>query len=88
MLTTHGITKRFGSVTVLHDVSFELAAGEVQGLLRANGAGKSTLSKLIAGHLQPNAGSIVLDGQVRLFRTPRAALSWLGDGDAGNKSGA
>lgn len=74
MLTTHGITKRFGSVTVLHDVSFELAAGEVHALFGANGAGKSTLSKLIAGHLQPNAGSIVLDGQVRSFRTPRAAL--------------
>ena len=74
MLKTLGITKRFGSVTVLHDVSFELAAGEVHALFGANGAGKSTLSKLIAGHLQPNAGTIVLDGQVCTFRTPRAAL--------------
>ena len=74
MLKTQGITKRFGSVTVLQDVSFELAAGEVHALFGANGAGKSTLSKLIAGHLQPNAGRIVLDGQDRTFRSPRDAL--------------
>lgn len=74
MLKTLGITKRFGSVTVLHDVNFELAAGEVHALFGANGAGKSTLSKLIAGHLQPTAGTIFLDARECSFRSPRAAL--------------
>lgn len=74
MLKTHSISKRFGSVTVLHDVSFDLAAGEVHALFGANGAGKSTLSKLIAGHLQPSGGRIVLDGRECSFRSARDAL--------------
>ena len=74
MLKTVGITKRFGSVTVLDAVSFDLAAGEVHALFGANGAGKSTLSKVIAGHLQPNAGTMLLDGRACSFRSPRDAL--------------
>jgi ABC-type sugar transport system ATPase subunit len=74
MLKASNITKRFGSVNVLHDVSFELARGEVHALFGANGAGKSTLSKLIAGHFQPSSGQILFDGKARTFRSPRDAL--------------
>ena len=74
MLTTHGIIKRFGAVTVLDGIDFELQSGEVHALFGANGAGKSTLSKLIAGHLQPNGGQITLNGRACNFRSPREAL--------------
>jgi ABC-type sugar transport system ATPase subunit len=74
MLKARNITKRFGSITVLQDVNFELARGDVHALFGANGAGKSTLSKLIAGHFQPTAGQIVIEGHVRSFRSPRDAL--------------
>ncbi len=74
MLTTQGIIKRFGAVTVLNGIDFELQSGEVHALFGANGAGKSTLSKLIAGHLQPNGGQITLNGRACNFRSPREAL--------------
>jgi len=74
MLTTQGIIKRFGAVTVLDGIDFELQSGEVHALFGANGAGKSTLSKLIAGHLQPNVGQISLNGHACNFRSPREAL--------------
>ena len=86
MLTTQGIIKRFGAVTVLDGIDFELQSGEVHALFGANGAGKSTLSKLIAGHLQPNGGQIMLNGRVCNFRSPREALeAGGGDGHAGNQ---
>jgi ABC-type sugar transport system ATPase subunit len=74
MLKARNITKRFGSVTVLKDVNFELEKGEVHALFGANGAGKSTLSKLIAGHFQPSIGQIILDGKECTFHNPRDAL--------------
>jgi ABC-type sugar transport system ATPase subunit len=74
MLEALHISKRFGSVTVLQDVSFELAKGEVHALFGANGAGKSTLSKLIAGHFRPTGGQIFLEGRERSFRSPRDAM--------------
>jgi len=48
-LALHDITKAFGSVTVLHGVGFELAPGEIHGLLGQNGAGKSTVTRVLAG---------------------------------------
>ena len=74
MLTTQGIIKRFGAVTVLDGIDFELQSGEVHALFGANGAGKSTLSKLIAGHLQPNGGQISLNGHACNF----VAAGWRG----------
>ena len=69
-----GISKKFGSVSVLKDVDFDVVSGEVHALLGANGAGKSTLIKVLAG-LYPDAeGSIELDEAALDLRTPRAAL--------------
>jgi simple sugar transport system ATP-binding protein len=58
------ITKSFGGVHVLRDVSLRLMPGEVVGLLGDNGAGKSTLIKIVTGVNQPEEGEIVFDGEV------------------------
>jgi len=62
-LEIRNITKRFGVVTALKDVTFAAARGEIHTLLGENGAGKSTLVKIIKGELWPDAGSIALDGK-------------------------
>jgi ABC-2 type transport system ATP-binding protein len=57
------VTKRYGPLTAVRDVSFELRAGEVLGLLGPNGSGKSTIVKMITGLLQPTSGDVRLDGK-------------------------
>ncbi len=57
------ITKNFGSVRVLHEVSFSLEAGQLYGLLGENGAGKSTLMKILSGYEKPSSGQILIDNQ-------------------------
>jgi D-xylose transport system ATP-binding protein len=68
-----GISKTFGGVHAVQDVSVELAAGEVLGLLGHNGAGKSTLVKILSGVLAADAGEIRLDGRPVEIRSPRDA---------------
>jgi ABC-type sugar transport system ATPase subunit len=57
------ISKRYGAVTALTDVSLRLERGEVLGLIGDNGAGKSTLIKIICGFQQPTSGRILLNGE-------------------------
>lgn len=61
-LEVRRLTKRYGALTAVHDVSFEVRAGEVLGLLGPNGSGKSTIVKILAGLLQPSSGEVLLDG--------------------------
>ena len=63
MLRVAGLTKNFGGFTAVNRVSFELAEGEILGLIGPNGSGKSTTFNLIAGALPPNAGSIEFLGR-------------------------
>jgi ABC-type sugar transport system ATPase subunit len=74
-LVAHGIVKRYGAATILHDVTFTLRAGEVHGLVGHNGAGKSTLLKILAGAVAPDGGIILLDGQPVSFASPAAAAA-------------
>ncbi|HLL51214.1 MAG TPA: sugar ABC transporter ATP-binding protein, partial [Thermomicrobiales bacterium] len=73
MLETNGLTKAFAGNVVLRDVTFEVLAGEIHGLVGENGAGKSTWINLVTGVLEPDAGTIAFDGVVVEHLTPRAA---------------
>jgi ABC-type uncharacterized transport system ATPase subunit len=61
-LSVRGLSKRFGPVTACAEVSLDVAAGEIVGLLGQNGAGKTTLMNLIAGVDRPDSGSVTLGG--------------------------
>ena len=63
LLELNGVTKRFGGLTAVDAVTFNVEEGEIFGLIGPNGAGKSTLLNCLAGALRPNAGTIRFDGQ-------------------------
>jgi ABC-type sugar transport system ATPase subunit len=69
-----GISKRFGPVQALADVSFTVRAGTVHALVGENGAGKSTLMKILAGVYKPDTGSIEINGRSHTFDNPHEAL--------------
>ncbi|MCO5065019.1 MAG: ATP-binding cassette domain-containing protein [Rhizobiaceae bacterium] len=86
MLTIAKLHKSFGGLTAVSDVSFEVGAGKVLGVMGVNGAGKSTLLNCISGIMSPVSGSVLLDkeeltglpahrivraGLARTFQTPR-----------------
>jgi len=74
LIEARNITKYFGSVIALHDVSLSVRRGEVLCLLGDNGAGKSTLIKTLSGVHPPDTGEIFVDGRLAQFDSPRHAL--------------
>ncbi|MEV4801111.1 ABC transporter ATP-binding protein [Nonomuraea sp. NPDC049421] len=70
MLKIDGITRKFGSVTALDDVSLEIEQGEFFALLGPSGCGKTTLLRIIAGFETPDAGGVTLDGEDLLAKPP------------------
>ncbi len=62
MLTVSGLTKRFGALRAVNDVSFDVEQGEILGLIGPNGSGKSTTFNCIAGLYVPNGGTITFEG--------------------------
>jgi len=63
MIRVQGLTKCYGEVRAVDDVSFELRAGELVGFLGPNGAGKSTTMRMLTGYLLPDAGEVTVGGQ-------------------------
>ncbi|MFB6083805.1 MAG: ABC transporter ATP-binding protein [Halorientalis sp.] len=62
-IEVENVTKRYGSVTALDDVSLSVTRGETFGLIGTNGAGKSTLFRLLIGHVTPDTGQLRVEGQ-------------------------
>jgi branched-chain amino acid transport system ATP-binding protein len=62
VLSVRGVTKRFGGLVAVDQVSFDVAAGRVKGIIGPNGAGKTTVFNLVTGVLRPDAGDIVFAG--------------------------
>src|SRR5436853_1792615 len=73
VLEVRNVSKSFGAVQALEDVSLELRAGEVVGLVGDNGAGKTTLVRCIAGIHPPDSGSIFIDGELEQQLTAEGA---------------
>jgi len=63
LLSVRSLTKRFGGLTALYDVSFDVAPGEIFGVIGPNGAGKTTLFSCLVGALEPTAGEIRFRGR-------------------------
>src|SRR5882724_260187 len=75
MLALRSVTKCYGSLVALDDVSLDIARGEFFGLLGPNGAGKSTLMSLAAGLRVPEAGTLTLDGVAITPADPAARVA-------------
>jgi simple sugar transport system ATP-binding protein len=74
VIEARGVSKYFGSVIALKDISMKVEAGQVMCLLGDNGAGKSTLIKILSGVYGPDEGDLFLDGEEVRFGSPRDAL--------------
>jgi simple sugar transport system ATP-binding protein len=74
ILALENVSKRFGSVLALQNITMRLREGEVHCLLGDNGAGKSTLIKTLAGVHKPTDGQYLVDGKPVVFNSPSEAL--------------
>jgi fructose transport system ATP-binding protein len=70
IMQAKNIVKRYGQVTALDGVDFELRAGEILAVIGDNGAGKSSLIKVLSGAVTPDSGEMLLDGKPVHFRSP------------------
>ena len=77
MIEAQQLSKRFGAVTAVHDVTLRAADGRITGLLGPNGAGKSTTLRMLYTVLKPDAGDALIDG-VSAVRAPESARARLG----------
>ena len=66
LLSARGLTKRFGGLAAVNDVSLDLWKGRIHAVIGPNGAGKSTLFKLIAGKEKPDTGTVVIGSTVKM----------------------
>src|SRR5690606_10852857 len=73
LLSVQGLSKRFGGVQALRNVSLALRAGEIRAICGENGAGKSTLVKILTGIVRPDEGTLQLEGEECRFNDPRQA---------------
>ncbi len=75
MIKVEHLTKCYGELVAVNDLSFELDEGHVYGFLGPNGAGKSTTMNIMTGCLAPTEGSVTIDGQFSKSRRRRSASS-------------
>jgi simple sugar transport system ATP-binding protein len=73
VLELRGVSKRFGAIQALTDISLVVEPGQIIGLMGDNGAGKSTLVKIISGNFRPSAGQVLVGGRPAEFHNPREA---------------
>lgn len=73
ILEVTGLSKKFGGIMAVHNVSFDLSPGEIVGLIGPNGAGKTTLVNLLTGVFSANAGKIIYDGMDVTRQRPHQA---------------
>jgi branched-chain amino acid transport system ATP-binding protein len=71
MLHVSAVTKRFGGLTAVDDVSFDVHEGQIKAVIGPNGAGKSTLFNALTGFDEPDAGSVVFENEELIGRKPR-----------------
>jgi branched-chain amino acid transport system ATP-binding protein len=74
LLELRKVTKAFGGLTAVDDVSFSVRKGEILGLIGPNGAGKSTIVGLVMGVLKPNSGDIIFDGETLVNLKPHQVV--------------
>lgn len=77
MIQAEGISKRFGAITAVDDLGFQVESGEIAALLGPNGAGKTTCMRMLSGYLLPDSGSVRIAG-FDPVRNPRAVRQSLG----------
>jgi ABC-2 type transport system ATP-binding protein len=79
MIEAQGLSKAYGAQPALRNVSFRVGKGEIVGLLGPNGAGKTTILKILTGYLQPDEGSVAVDGidVVADARTAQTRIGYL-----------
>jgi branched-chain amino acid transport system ATP-binding protein len=74
LLSVRNVSKRFGAIPAVDDVSFDVAEGSITALIGPNGAGKSTLFNVVTGFVRGDSGEVLLDGE-SVFRRPPHALA-------------
>jgi ABC-2 type transport system ATP-binding protein len=73
MIALESVSKRYGAKTIIHDISFSVAKGEIVGFLGPNGAGKTTTMRMIAGYTTPTSGRVMVAGFDMLTQNEEAA---------------
>src|SRR4051794_18034263 len=79
ILSTHNVTRAFGGLVAVDDITLEVRRGEIYGVIGPNGAGKSTLFDVIAGVIPPTSGTVNF-GSRRIEKLRPHRRSWLGLG--------
>jgi len=77
VIEVKNITKKYGSVTAVDDISFKINDGEIIGLLGPNGAGKSTTMNMITGYIEPTDGEILIN-EYNIYKKPKKAKEQIG----------